>query len=74
MINVTFHVIKDYRGRVKPESCDEFLTRAKLRETPLPGELINIKGNPYLVYGARGWALDEDEGELYCYIRLIEDF
>lgn len=53
----------------------------KLPAVPLPGEVINISGNPYVVH-ERGWAVGETtsgavwsmytDGEppLYCYLRV----
>jgi len=37
---------------------------------PSPGEVINVKGNPYVVV-ERGWAAaDADHGDGYSYLRI----
>jgi hypothetical protein len=54
------------------QDSDVFLCRVKLRTVPDKGELINIEGEPYVVWD-RSWALEDvvPAPRVYCYIRLI---
>ena len=36
---------------------------------PIPGETINIDGDPFIVLD-RGWAVGRLQQDLYCYVRL----
>lgn len=51
--------------------------RMMLPQVPDVGETVNLKGYPYVVL-SRGWAYgeagDEDEGQTYCYIRVLPAF
>jgi len=66
MINTRFNVIK----QISDSDCDLILVRYLLPQVPIVGELINILGNPYSVF-ERGWSINEETGDLHCYIRLI---
>ena len=61
----------------------DLITRLSNRETDIPGfyqatipylphtwEVINIKGDPYVIH-ERGWAIDDDTGYLHAYVRLL---
>lgn len=50
---------------------DEFIYRKIMSSVPLPGELININGNPYIVV-KRGWATDGECSSDYCYMTVVK--
>lgn len=61
------------------KSDDTCLARLQLPAVPDRGELINIGGNPYIVF-ERGWALGDDFDEpredgmivdMWCYLRVV---
>ena len=57
------------RGNARVE-----IYRADLPRVPNVGEVINIKGNPYIVH-ARGWAIGDDEdgtGKLYAFVGVFK--
>ena len=61
-----FRLIKNLHNR----DCDEFIARHEIPETPSIGEVVNINGDPYVVYG-KGWGFSDDCEKHYCYIDLI---
>lgn len=66
MITVEFRRVLNHT----PEG-DAFLRRVVLTTVPNKGEVINIEGEPYVVYD-RAWALEDivPAPRVYCYIRL----
>jgi hypothetical protein len=51
---------------------DRQIARVLLPQVPNPGEVVNVKGNPYVVV-ERGWAVGGDsdaEALLYAYLRV----
>ena len=66
MINVRFDLVP----RISNPNHDYEMARYKLLETPQIGEIINIKGDPFVVF-SRAWAIDEKTEELWCYIKLV---
>jgi hypothetical protein len=61
-----FRLIKSLHKRDK----DEFIERIELPETPAKGEVVNINGEPYIVY-SKGWTFDNKCSKHYCYIDVI---
>lgn len=61
-----FRLIKSLHNRDK----DVFVDRIELPETPDKGEVVNINGEPYVVY-KKGWAFDHECTKHYCYIDLL---
>ena len=61
-----FRLIKSLHNRDK----DVFIERLVLPETPDKGEVVNINGEPYVVYN-KGWAFDHECTKHYCYIYLL---
>ncbi len=62
------------------KDADRELCRAELLQVPLPGETINLKGNPYVVVD-RGWAVEnttagnsisilDPHAKQYAYVRV----
>jgi len=58
---------------------DPHLTHVRfdMPEVPLPGELININGNPYIVLTGRGWSISDDDtdgdaGKLYAFVEVTK--
>ena len=50
------------------------LARYWLPAVPLPGEVINLKGYPFVVH-SRGWAVEhegEEAGRLYAYVAVVD--
>ena len=47
-----------------------FVARIELPETPDKGEVVNINGQPYVVYN-KGWAFSDESTKHYCYIDLL---
>jgi hypothetical protein len=66
VIVTEFRLIKSLHNRDK----DEFIARFDLSETPNKGEVVNINGEPYIVY-CKGWAFGDECAVDYCYIDLI---
>ena len=61
-----FRLIKSLHNRDK----DEFVDRLELPETPDKGDIVNINGEPYVVY-KKGWAFSDESTKHYCYIDLL---
>lgn len=70
MISVRFDVINNMADKYEDTSA---YSTNYLPAVPGVGETINIKGNPFIVH-SRGWAVSDDDGDMYCYIRLIKCF
>ena len=61
------------------EAADTRLAQFTLPAVPSRGELINIDGNPYIVF-ERAWAVGNDPSllqedrtidEMWCYLRVV---
>jgi hypothetical protein len=54
------------------KDADVFLHRQEIAAAPVPGELVNVNGNPYIVH-ERSWAVDKDDIEAtYVFYRLVK--
>ncbi|HEC26721.1 MAG TPA: hypothetical protein ENI67_04845 [Gammaproteobacteria bacterium] len=49
---------------------DQFIAKFDLVETPGIGEVVNINGEPYVVY-SKGWGFSDECQVEYCYICLV---
>lgn len=49
---------------------NELIDRIELVETPSENEIVNINGEPYIVFG-KSWGFSDDCNTDYCYIVLI---
>ena len=58
------------------DQAEEHIMYADLVQVPDVGELVNLKGNPYIVI-RRGWAISTDIGEdgdlytQYCFVTVL---
>jgi hypothetical protein len=74
MIHCEFRKINSASG-----DADTRLAQFTLPAVPSRGELININGNPYIVF-ERAWAVGDDTDEphedctideMWCYLRVV---
>lgn len=64
----------DLIHKASNKDADTLLGRFDLPVVPLPGELVNINGNPYIAI-ERGWAIGTDKpdtGRLFAYVRVVK--
>ena len=67
-------IITEFRlvQKLSTTDADRFIARIDLPETPGVGEVVNIDGDPYIVY-EKGWAVGAGKDRaVYCYIRVTE--
>lgn len=68
MINVRFDVVNTV-GR--PQLDNTGYARYKISQIPPCGDLINIKGDPFIIINVQ-WAIeDTEEGTQWAYVRII---
>jgi hypothetical protein len=63
-LKVRFHLVTSHK-----EETDKLLGFFFMAQAPASGELINIRGEPYIVV-SRAWAVVGDEDTTFCYIRV----
>lgn len=70
MIHTRFDQIKAFSNRDE----DTTIFRADLHQVPDVGQVVNIKGDPYIVRYV-GWAISDDEDRdkyvQYAYVRIF---
>jgi hypothetical protein len=63
LINTSFRLICGQNS-----DFDRLVLRTMIPQVPSPGEVVSLKGHPYLMH-ERSWAFDKD-GESYAYCRV----